>query len=54
MHQTGSLSMTPWRHEHAFGLHRKRKAASRTRQVAIITAASPSGVHPCRATRSLC
>ncbi len=38
MHQTGSHSLAPWRHDHSFGLHRKRAAERRTRQVVVITA----------------
>jgi cation diffusion facilitator family transporter len=38
MHQTGSQSLAPWRHDHSFGLHRKRAAERRTRQVVVITA----------------
>ncbi|MFT5539617.1 MAG: cation diffusion facilitator family transporter [Alphaproteobacteria bacterium] len=37
MHQTGARSLEPWRHDHSFGLHKKRSAEHRTRQVVVIT-----------------
>lgn len=38
MHQNGSHSLAPWRHDHSFGLERRRAAEHRTRQVVVITA----------------
>ncbi len=38
MHSHDTHSLAPWRHDHRFGLHRRRSAESRTASVVVITA----------------